>query len=60
MNNWKESAWFKTWLDLAREGQNAVQGAQRESCDMTPGDRLNLKTVGTIETSPNAELQVTE
>ena len=31
MNNWKESDWFKNWLTIARQGQNATRRAEGQA-----------------------------
>jgi hypothetical protein len=60
MNEWKEADWFKTWLVLARQGQNAMKRAEAASADWSPNDRQTSRVTTGIEAAPVSELEVTE
>jgi hypothetical protein len=60
MNDWKESTWFKNWLNMARQGQPVARSSAEICGDATPGDRLTLHYGECVKTDHSAEMQVTE
>lgn len=60
MNNWKESDWFKNWLQMARH-TDAAQNRPEDPADFCPHDRNIGVATGPREVSvPAQEWQVTE
>ncbi|HZV34682.1 MAG TPA: hypothetical protein VFB72_08935 [Verrucomicrobiae bacterium] len=61
MNNWKESDWFKNWLAIARQGQNAMRRAEGQG-ELPPAlaDRQSVAPAEATEVAPAAEWQTAE
>jgi len=60
MNNWKESDWFKNWLQLARHTENSPTHPD-DGADFCPNDRnANISTGSGEAPVARQEWQVTE
>lgn len=61
MNNWKESEWFKNWLSIARQGQNAMRRAEGQA-EMPPAlaDRQAIAPAECTVVAPTSEWQTAE
>ena len=60
MNEWKESNWFKTWLALARAGQNEMNRPDPPAADLPFHDRQISHGAMNLEQVPASEWEVTE
>jgi len=61
MKEWNESDWFKNWIAIARQGQNAMRRAEGLSEIPLPlVDRQPPKPVESAVTERREEWQVTE
>jgi hypothetical protein len=59
MNEWKESEWFKLWLDLARKNPIAEQSPI--TANRSASSAASQISGGTeLASNPTPELQVTE
>ncbi len=60
MNEWNKSDWFKTWLALAREGQNEMTRPDAQEAEHPLNDRQISRWSMDLERIPAAQWEVAE